>query len=40
MGALESFVAREKHCRVPMWHTEKGYDLGRKVVEVRRGPKP
>jgi len=35
LGALESFVAREKHCRVPMWHTEKGYSLGRKVVEVR-----
>lgn len=35
LGALQNFVAREKHCNVPYSHVEDGLHLGRWVAYIR-----
>lgn len=35
LGALQNFVAREKHCNVPYSHVEDGIHLGRWVAYIR-----
>lgn len=36
LGLLQGYVRREGHARVPTFHVERGFELGRWVVKERR----